>query len=195
MAELDDDDDADDADMAMRLGFKATIVNYAHGTGQLCSVGAVKIPFTKFPKRAQRILFASSVSFLPLFECAAPTVVMPLEKASTFTMRASCRMMLIVVVVHPELLLEKGFVSSFSSVHLSKTKSHRITWRLFGRGKGGGDEKKEKKPNKSNLPEKICVVCNRPFTWRKKWERCWDEVTCCSNSCNAQRRSSSSGEK
>jgi hypothetical protein len=49
MAELDDDDDADDADMAMRLGFKATIVNYAHGTGQLCSVGAVKIPFTKFP--------------------------------------------------------------------------------------------------------------------------------------------------
>ena len=28
MAELDDDDDADDADMAMRLGFKATIVNF-----------------------------------------------------------------------------------------------------------------------------------------------------------------------
>ena len=74
---------------------------------------------------------------------------------------------------------------------------HCITWRLFGRGKGAGDEKKEKKPNKSNLPEKICVVCNRPFTWRKKWERCWDEVTCCSNSCNAQRRSSvsSSGGK
>ena len=24
---------------------------------------------------------------------------------------------------------------------------------------------------KENLPSKICVVCNRPFTWRKKWER------------------------
>lgn len=41
---------------------------------------------------------------------------------------------------------------------------------------------------KENLPEKVCVVCNRPFTWRKKWERCWDEVTTCSKSCNAKRR-------
>ncbi len=22
---------------------------------------------------------------------------------------------------------------------------------------------------KENLPTKVCVVCNRPFTWRKKW--------------------------
>lgn len=35
---------------------------------------------------------------------------------------------------------------------------------------------------------KLCVVCNRPFTWRKKWERSWAQVTCCSKSCNAQRR-------
>jgi len=41
---------------------------------------------------------------------------------------------------------------------------------------------------KENLPEKLCVTCNRPFTWRKKWERCWDEVTTCSKSCNAKRR-------
>jgi hypothetical protein len=27
-----------------------------------------------------------------------------------------------------------------------------------------------------NLPTKICVVCNKPFTWRKKWEKVWDEV-------------------
>mmetsp|Transcript_21574 Transcript_21574/g.35587 ORF Transcript_21574/g.35587 Transcript_21574/m.35587 type:complete len:116 (+) Transcript_21574:114-461(+) len=66
---------------------------------------------------------------------------------------------------------------------------NRITTRLFGRGGRGGNDKKEKKPSKSNLPEKICVVCNRPFTWRKKWERSWDEVTCCSKSCNAKRRS------
>jgi len=42
---------------------------------------------------------------------------------------------------------------------------------------------------KENLPTKICVSCNRPFTWRKKWERCWEEVTTCSKSCNRQRRS------
>lgn len=41
---------------------------------------------------------------------------------------------------------------------------------------------------KENLPVKTCVVCDRPFTWRKKWERCWDEVTTCSKSCNAARR-------
>ena len=35
----------------------------------------------------------------------------------------------------------------------------------------------------------MCVVCERPFTWRKKWERCWDEVTTCSKSCNSKRRS------
>lgn len=62
------------------------------------------------------------------------------------------------------------------------------SWQIFGR-KGGDAGTKEKKPNKSNLPEKICIVCGRPFTWRKKWERCWDEVTCCSKSCNSQRRS------
>merc|ERR1712232_1126206 len=41
---------------------------------------------------------------------------------------------------------------------------------------------------KQHLPEKVCVTCNRPFTWRKKWERCWDEVTTCSKSCNRKRR-------
>ncbi|MFN5726211.1 MAG: DUF2256 domain-containing protein, partial [Pseudanabaena sp.] len=29
------------------------------------------------------------------------------------------------------------------------------------------------KGNKSFLPSKDCVVCGKPFTWRKKWERCW----------------------
>lgn len=41
---------------------------------------------------------------------------------------------------------------------------------------------------KENLPSKVCVVCNRPFTWRKKWEDVWDEVTTCSKSCNRERR-------
>ncbi|MEC8000246.1 MAG: DUF2256 domain-containing protein [Pseudomonadota bacterium] len=38
---------------------------------------------------------------------------------------------------------------------------------------------------KTNLPSKICVICNRPFTWRKKWERSWDEIRFCSKKCKA----------
>ncbi|KAL7532347.1 hypothetical protein ACHAXR_008605 [Thalassiosira sp. AJA248-18] len=41
---------------------------------------------------------------------------------------------------------------------------------------------------KENLPTKVCVVCGRPFTWRKKWERVWAEVTTCSKSCNRKRK-------
>jgi hypothetical protein len=36
---------------------------------------------------------------------------------------------------------------------------------------------------KLNLPEKICIACQRPFTWRKKWERNWEEVKYCSDRC------------
>ena len=44
------------------------------------------------------------------------------------------------------------------------------TIRLFGRRGGGGGGKKDMKKTytKSNLPEKTCVVCGRPFAWRKK---------------------------
>lgn len=41
---------------------------------------------------------------------------------------------------------------------------------------------------KSNLPQKICARCERPFTWRKKWEKVWDEVRYCSDACKAKRR-------
>lgn len=44
--------------------------------------------------------------------------------------------------------------------------------------------------NPNNLPTKVCVVCNRPFTWRKKWERDWDEITTCSKRCNSERKKS-----
>lgn len=33
---------------------------------------------------------------------------------------------------------------------------------------------------KLNLPEKICKTCGLTFTWRKKWEKNWDEVKYCS---------------
>ncbi len=38
---------------------------------------------------------------------------------------------------------------------------------------------------KSNLPAKMCPVCARPFTWRKKWARDWDNVIYCSDKCRS----------
>jgi hypothetical protein len=36
---------------------------------------------------------------------------------------------------------------------------------------------------KQHLPQKICVTCARPFTWRKKWARDWENVKFCSDAC------------
>ncbi|MDB4016003.1 DUF2256 domain-containing protein [Flavobacteriaceae bacterium] len=36
---------------------------------------------------------------------------------------------------------------------------------------------------KTNLPTKICPSCERPFSWRKKWERDWEQVIYCSKKC------------
>ncbi|MDC0580297.1 DUF2256 domain-containing protein [Bacteroidia bacterium] len=36
---------------------------------------------------------------------------------------------------------------------------------------------------KINLPSKICVTCNLPFNWRKKWEKNWNDVKYCSERC------------
>ncbi|MDC3146652.1 DUF2256 domain-containing protein [Alphaproteobacteria bacterium] len=30
---------------------------------------------------------------------------------------------------------------------------------------------------------KICLVCQRPFNWRKKWEKVWNDVKYCSEKC------------
>lgn len=40
---------------------------------------------------------------------------------------------------------------------------------------------------KADLPTKTCPVCGRPFTWRKKWARGWEEVRYCSERCRRQR--------
>jgi hypothetical protein len=40
---------------------------------------------------------------------------------------------------------------------------------------------------KPHLPEKICVACQRPFVWRKKWARDWEAVRYCSDRCRAGR--------
>jgi hypothetical protein len=36
---------------------------------------------------------------------------------------------------------------------------------------------------KSHLPTKICPVCSFPFSWRKKWEKNWENVVYCSKKC------------
>lgn len=36
---------------------------------------------------------------------------------------------------------------------------------------------------KVNLPQKTCLVCQRSFTWRKKWEKDWERVIYCSEKC------------
>jgi hypothetical protein len=36
---------------------------------------------------------------------------------------------------------------------------------------------------KADLPQKTCPVCQRPFTWRRKWARDWDRVVYCSTRC------------
>ncbi|MFL2641240.1 MAG: DUF2256 domain-containing protein [Thermodesulfobacteriota bacterium] len=37
---------------------------------------------------------------------------------------------------------------------------------------------------KSNLPSKICPICNKNFLWRKKWKLNWEEVIYCSKKCS-----------
>jgi len=27
---------------------------------------------------------------------------------------------------------------------------------------------------KSDLPQKTCITCGRPYAWRKKWAKVWD---------------------
>ncbi|MDR5900871.1 MULTISPECIES: DUF2256 domain-containing protein [Halomonas] len=41
---------------------------------------------------------------------------------------------------------------------------------------------------KPHLPQKSCRHCARPFTWRRKWERCWHDVRYCSERCRREAR-------
>ncbi|MEM7327527.1 MAG: DUF2256 domain-containing protein [Pseudomonadota bacterium] len=42
--------------------------------------------------------------------------------------------------------------------------------------------------SRSNLPSKACPVCARPFSWRKKWARNWEEIVYCSERCRRKKR-------
>lgn len=46
------------------------------------------------------------------------------------------------------------------------------------------------KMRKPHLPTKVCPTCGLSFTWRKKWEACWDEVVYCSEKCRRNRKKS-----
>jgi hypothetical protein len=41
--------------------------------------------------------------------------------------------------------------------------------------------------NKADLPSKICTHCGRPFSWRKKWERDWEQIKYCSEACKKKK--------
>ncbi len=48
------------------------------------------------------------------------------------------------------------------------------------------------KPQRSNATAgtpspKLCATCGRTITWRKKWERDWDDVRYCSDACRAHK--------
>jgi len=40
---------------------------------------------------------------------------------------------------------------------------------------------------KPHLSEKLCDTCLRPFAWRRKWARDWDNVKYCSRRCRSER--------
>ncbi|WP_344785844.1 DUF2256 domain-containing protein [Postechiella marina] len=40
---------------------------------------------------------------------------------------------------------------------------------------------------KQHLPQKICTICKRPFTWRKKWKENWEDVKYCSKRCRNEK--------
>jgi hypothetical protein len=47
---------------------------------------------------------------------------------------------------------------------------------------------------KGDLPQKPCLACGRPFAWRKKWARVWDEVKYCSERCRQERKPQAGSE-
>ncbi|MGB7406171.1 MAG: DUF2256 domain-containing protein [Pacificimonas sp.] len=47
---------------------------------------------------------------------------------------------------------------------------------------------------KTSLPSKICPVCDRPFSWRKKWARDWENVIYCSERCRRTSKARPEGD-
>ncbi|MDA9623320.1 DUF2256 domain-containing protein [Rhodobiaceae bacterium] len=41
---------------------------------------------------------------------------------------------------------------------------------------------------KENLDTKICPICKKSFSWRKKWNSSWTNVLYCSERCRRNRK-------
>jgi len=48
---------------------------------------------------------------------------------------------------------------------------------------------------KLNLPQKICLACQKPFAWRKKWQKDWEQVKYCSHRCQKNSSTKNSPKK
>jgi hypothetical protein len=46
---------------------------------------------------------------------------------------------------------------------------------------------------KGDLPQKPCAQCGRPFAWRRKWAKVWEEVRFCSDRCRGEARRNGAG--
>ncbi|MEB3235439.1 MAG: DUF2256 domain-containing protein [Cyanobacteriota bacterium] len=57
------------------------------------------------------------------------------------------------------------------------------------RGEGQRDSPQTQRRGRppSLRPSKLCPVCGRPFSWRKKWAEVWDQVVYCSERCRNRR--------
>jgi len=54
----------------------------------------------------------------------------------------------------------------------------------MGRRRGTEGERPGGKAKPPSLrPTKVCPVCARPFTWRRKWAGVWEQVIYCSERC------------
>lgn len=45
------------------------------------------------------------------------------------------------------------------------------------------EQSKAKPAERMSGEPKVCHSCGREITWRKKWERCWEEIKYCSDKC------------
>jgi len=58
----------------------------------------------------------------------------------------------------------------------------------MGRGRSQGTQAPRFKGRPPSLrPSKVCPVCGRPFSWRKKWADVWEQVVYCSERCRNRR--------
>ena len=51
------------------------------------------------------------------------------------------------------------------------------------------DRRHKPQPSPQAHTPKLCITCGRTITWRKKWERDWDNVKFCSDACRAHKPS------